>query len=111
MKKVGGSMFFKSLLRYKWYALSSFLMTSLMIASSLLLPWFLKHILDALQEQNSQTIYSMGGWLIGIGFVGLAAGGINVTLLRLSLQISVKRLFARFRPFLMPISRNSTLEI
>ena len=73
-------MFFKSLLRYKWYALSSLLMTSLMIASSLLLPWFLKHILDALQEQNSQTIYSMGGWLIGIGFVGLAAGGINVTL-------------------------------
>lgn len=55
-------------------------MTSLMIASSLLLPWFLKHILDALQEQNSQTIYSMGGWLIGIGFVGLVAGGINVTL-------------------------------
>lgn len=73
-------MFFKSLLRYKWYALGSFLMTSLMIASSLLLPWFLKHILDALQEQNSQTIYSMGGWLIGIGFVGLVAGGINVTL-------------------------------
>ena len=73
-------MFFKSLLRYKWYALSSFLMTSLMIASSLLLPWFLKHILDALQEQNSQTIYSMGGWLIGIGFVGLVSGGINVTL-------------------------------
>ena len=73
-------MFFKSLLRYKWYALSSFLMTSLMIASSLLLPWFLKHILDALQEQNSQTIYSMGGWLIGIGLVGLVAGGINVTL-------------------------------
>ena len=73
-------MFFKSLLRYKWYALSSLLMTSLMIASSLLLPWFLKHILDALQEQNSQTIYSMGGWLIGVGFVGLVAGGINVTL-------------------------------
>ena len=73
-------MFFKSLLRYKWYALSSLLMTSLMIASSLLLPWFLKHILDALQEQNSQTIYSMGGWLIGIGFVGLVAGGINVIL-------------------------------
>ena len=73
-------MFLKSLLRYKWYALSSFLMTSLMIASSLLLPWFLKHILDALQEQNSQTIYSMGGWLIGVGFVGLVAGGINVTL-------------------------------
>ena len=73
-------MFFKSLLRYKWYALGSLLMTSLMIASSLLLPWFLKHILDALQEQNSQTIYSMGGWLIGIGFVGLVAGGVNVTL-------------------------------
>ena len=73
-------MFFKSLLRYKWYALSSLLMTSLMIASSLLLPWFLKQILDALQEQNSQTIYSMGGWLIGVGFVGLVAGGINVTL-------------------------------
>lgn len=71
-------MFFKTLSRYKWFVLGSITMATLMIASSLLQPWLLKRILDALQSNSGQTISSTGVWLIGIGIVGLVAGGINV---------------------------------
>jgi len=71
-------MFFKTLSRYKWFVLGSITMAALMIASSLLQPWLLKRILDALQSNSGQTISSTGAWLIGIGIVGLVAGGINV---------------------------------
>lgn len=71
-------MFFKTLSRYKWFILGSITMATLMIASSLLQPWLLKRILDALQSNSGQTISSTGAWLIGIGIVGLVAGGINV---------------------------------
>lgn len=71
-------MFFKTLSRYKWFVLGSITMAALMIASSLLQPWLLKRILDALQSNSGQTISSTGVWLIGIGIVGLVAGGINV---------------------------------
>ena len=50
-----------------------------MIASSLLQPWLLKQVLDALQMSDSKAIYQAGAWLIGMGIVGLLAGGINVT--------------------------------
>ncbi len=56
----------------------------------------------------------MGGWLIGIGFAGLVAGEGLRDLMAISVlfhQISVRRLSARSVTFLMPISRNSTLEI
>lgn len=71
-------MFFKTLSRYKWFVLGSITMATLMIASSLLQPWLLKRILDALQSNSGQTISSTGAWLIGIGIVGLVAGGVNV---------------------------------
>lgn len=71
-------MFFKTLSRYKWFVLGSITMAALMIASSLLQPWLLKRVLDALQSNSGQTIFSTGAWLIGIGIVGLVAGGINV---------------------------------
>lgn len=51
-----------------------------MITSSLLQPWLLKQVLDALQVSDGDTIYRTGGWLIGMGLVGLIAGGINVTM-------------------------------
>ncbi|KXT70491.1 Lipid A export ATP-binding/permease protein MsbA [Streptococcus gordonii] len=54
-------------------------MTGLMIASSLLQPWLLKQVLDALQMSDSKAIYQAGAWLIGMGIIGLVAGGINVT--------------------------------
>lgn len=71
-------MFFKTLSRYKWFVLGSITMATLMIASSLLQPWLLKRVLDALQSNSGQTISSTGAWLIGIGIVGLVAGGVNV---------------------------------
>ncbi|MBZ2132160.1 ABC transporter ATP-binding protein/permease [Streptococcus gordonii] len=72
-------MFVKTLLKYKWFVVCSIVMTGLMIASSLLQPWLLKQVLDALQMSNSKAIYQAGSWLIGMGIVGLLAGGINVT--------------------------------
>lgn len=72
-------MFVKTLLKYKWFVVCSIVMTGLMIASSLLQPWLLKQVLDALQMSNSKAIYQAGAWLIGMGIVGLLAGGINVT--------------------------------
>ena len=71
-------MFFKTLSRYKWFVLGSITMAALMIVSSLLQPWLLKRILDAVQSNSGQTISSTGAWLVGIGIVGLVAGGINV---------------------------------
>ncbi len=72
-------MFVKTLLKYKWFVVCSNVMTGLMIASSLLQPWLLKQVLDALQMSDSKAIYQAGAWLIGMGIVGLLAGGINVT--------------------------------
>ena len=72
-------MFVKTLLKYKWFVVCSIVMTGLMIASSLLQPWLLKQVLDALQMSDSKAIYQAGVWLIGMGIVGLLAGGINVT--------------------------------
>ena len=71
-------MFVKTLLKYKWFVVCSIVMTGLMIASSLLQPWLLKQVLDALQMSDSKAIYQAGAWLIGMGIVGLLAGG-NVT--------------------------------
>ena len=75
----GKMMFVKTLLKYKWFVVCSIVMTGLMIASSLLQPWLLKQVLDALQMSDSKAIYQAGAWLIGMGIVGLLAGGINVT--------------------------------
>ena len=72
-------MFVKTLLKYKWFVVCSIVMTGLMVASSLLQPWLLKQVLDALQMSDSKAIYQAGAWLIGMGIIGLVAGGINVT--------------------------------
>ena len=65
---------------YKWQALASFVMTGLMVASSLLQPRYLQEVLDALLAGRHEAIYSIGGWLIGVALVGLVAGGVNVLL-------------------------------
>ena len=65
---------------YKWQALTSLLMTSLMVASSLLQPRYLQEVLDALLAGKYEAIYSIGAWLIGVALVGLVAGGLNVIL-------------------------------
>ena len=65
---------------YKWQALASFVMTGLMVASSLLQPRYLQEVLDALLAGRHEAIYSIGAWLIGVALVGLVAGGVNVLL-------------------------------
>ncbi|MBP2620681.1 ABC transporter ATP-binding protein [Streptococcus panodentis] len=70
----------KLFFRYKWLMLASFLMTSTMVASSLLQPLYLQDVLNALLASNHQEISRIGVWLIGIAVLGLLAGGINVTL-------------------------------
>lgn len=73
-------MFRKALSAYKLFIFLSLLMTSLMLASSLLQPLYLKDVLNALLSGNRQEIYRLGTWLLGFGLVGLLAGGANVTL-------------------------------
>ena len=59
-------MFVKTLLKYKWFVMCSIVMTGLMIASSLLQPWLLKQVLDALQMSDSKAIYQAGAWLVDV---------------------------------------------
>ena len=73
-------MFRKALSAYKLSIFLSLLMTSLMLASSLLQPLYLKDVLNALLSGNREEIYRLGAWLLGFGLVGLLAGGANVTL-------------------------------
>ena len=73
-------MFRKALSAYKLFIFLSLLMTSLMLASSLLQPLYLKDVLNALLAGNREEIYRLGAWLLGFGLVGLLAGGTNVTL-------------------------------
>ncbi|RSJ73985.1 ABC transporter ATP-binding protein [Streptococcus cristatus] len=73
-------MFRKALSAYKLFIFLSLLMTSLMLASSLLQPLYLKDVLNALLAGNREEIYRLGAWLLGFGLVGLLAGGANVTL-------------------------------
>ena len=73
-------MFRKALSAYKIFIFLSLLMTSLMLASSLLQPLYLKDVLNALLSGNREEIYRLGAWLLGFGLVGLLAGGANVTL-------------------------------
>lgn len=73
-------MFRKASSAYKLFIFLSLLMTSLMLASSLLQPLYLKDVLNALLSGNREEIYRLGAWLLGFGLVGLLAGGANVTL-------------------------------
>lgn len=73
-------MLFKTLRRYKFQAITSVIMTGIMVASALLQPRFLQDVLNALLAGDTARIYQIGAWLIGIAAVGLIAGGINVTL-------------------------------
>ena len=77
---LGGNMLIKKIKIYKWQVLASLMMTSLMVASSLLQPRYLQEVLEALLAGQNEAIYSIGAWLIGVALVGLVAGGVNVTL-------------------------------
>ena len=65
---------------YKWQALTSLVMTGLMVASSLLQPRYLRQVLEALLAGDNEAIYRIGFWLILVALIGLVAGGVNVIL-------------------------------
>ena len=65
---------------YKWQALTSLVMTGLMVASSLLQPRYLRQVLEALLAGDNEAIYRIGFWLILVALIGLVAGGVNVVL-------------------------------
>ena len=73
-------MLFQKIKAYKWQALTSLVMTGLMVASSLLQPRYLQEVLEALLTGDNEAIYSIGFWLILVALIGLIAGGINVVL-------------------------------
>lgn len=73
-------MLFQKIKAYKWQALTSLVMTGLMVASSLLQPRYLQEVLEALLTGDNEAIYTIGFWLILVALIGLIAGGINVVL-------------------------------
>lgn len=73
-------MLIKAIMRYKWYALASILMISLVVGSALLQPRYLKDVLAAVLENDQDKIYQIGIWLLVIAGVGLSAGALNTVL-------------------------------
>lgn len=73
-------MLFQKIKAYKWQALTSLVMTGLMVTSSLLQPRYLQEVLEALLTGDNEAIYNIGFWLILVALIGLVAGGINVVL-------------------------------
>lgn len=73
-------MLFQKIKAYKWQALTSLVMTGLMVTSSLLQPRYLQEVLEALLTGDNEAIYIIGFWLILVALIGLVAGGINVVL-------------------------------
>ena len=73
-------MLFQKIKAYKWQALTSLIMTGLMVTSSLLQPRYLQKVLEALLTGDNEAIYHIGFWLILVALIGLIAGGINVVL-------------------------------
>lgn len=73
-------MLIKAIMRYKWYALASILMISLVVGSALLQPRYLKDVLAAVLENDQDKIYQIGIGLLVIAGVGLIAGALNTVL-------------------------------
>lgn len=73
-------MLFQKIKAYKWQALTSLVMTGIMVTSSLLQPRYLQEVLEALLTGDNEAIYTIGFWLILVALIGLVAGGINVVL-------------------------------
>lgn len=70
----------KAILRYKWFALASIIMTIAVVASTLLQPHYLKDVLEAVIKNDKSKISEVGSLLLIIAGVGLVAGTINTIL-------------------------------
>lgn len=73
-------MFFKAIKPYKAYALVSVVMTIVIVATSLIQPQYLQDVLTALLNEDQDTIYSVGIWLVVVALLGLIAGAVNTIL-------------------------------
>lgn len=70
----------KAILRYKWFALASIIMTIAVVSSTLLQPHYLKDVLEAVIKNDKSKISEVGSLLLIIAGVGLVAGTINTIL-------------------------------
>ncbi|WP_203261324.1 ABC transporter ATP-binding protein [Streptococcus uberis] len=70
----------KAILRYKWFALASIIMTIAVVASTLLQPHYLKDVLEAVIKNDKSKISEVGSLLLIIAGIGLIAGTINTIL-------------------------------
>lgn len=73
-------MFKKAILTYKWYALSSVFLVSVVVATTLLQPRYLQDVLAAVMVNDQEEIFRIGKWLLVIAGVGLLAGATNTVL-------------------------------
>lgn len=73
-------MLFKTLKPYRGYAVLSFSMVVVVVASGLLQPQYLKDVLAAVLANDTAEINRVGVWLIAIALIGLVAGAINTAI-------------------------------
>lgn len=73
-------MFKKAILSYKWYALSSVFLVSVVVATTLLQPRYLQDVLAAVMVNDQDEIFRIGKWLLVIAGIGLLAGATNTVL-------------------------------
>ncbi|CYW60845.1 ABC transporter ATP-binding protein [Streptococcus suis] len=70
-------MFKEAILRYKWYALASVLLTSIVVATTLMQPSYLQDVLTAVLANDKDEIVRVGKLLLIIAGIGLLAGLAN----------------------------------
>ena len=70
-------MFKNAILRYKWHALTSVVLTSIVVITTLLQPSYLKDVLTAVLLNDQDEIFRVGKILLVIAGIGLFAGLAN----------------------------------
>ncbi|MGC6568911.1 ABC transporter ATP-binding protein [Streptococcus sp. VTCC 12886] len=70
-------MFKNATLRYKWHALTSLVLTSIVVITTLLQPSYLKDVLTAVLLNDQDEIFRVGKILLVIAGIGLLAGLAN----------------------------------
>lgn len=70
-------MFKTALLRYKWYALVSIMLTAVVVVTTLLQPSYLADVLTAVLSNDKDEIFAVGKWLLVLAGVGMVAGLCN----------------------------------
>lgn len=108
-------MFKNAILRYKWHALTSVVLTSIVVITTLLQPSYLKDVLTAVLLNDQDEIFRVGKILLVIAGIGLLAGLAN-TIIAAKLPKEYLRIFEKipsekFKVFHMQISKSLMLVI